>query len=125
MDVLTTQLVDHAGVAVVVMAGEIDMVTERSPLTTAVEALERTPLGLVVDLRDVTFFGSSGMTLLTTVQEAARLRDVPFAVVAAHHAVRTPLAVTGMDMVLPLYADLSDALAAVGAAPAVPPQMRR
>ncbi|WP_329793959.1 STAS domain-containing protein [Lentzea sp. DG1S-22] len=122
---LTTQLVEDAGVVVVVMTGEVDMMTEHSPLSKAVEALERAPAGLVIDLQGVTFFGSSGMALLLTVQQDAQQREIPFAVVAAHHAVLTPLAMTGTDVLLPLFANLPDALAAVRATPMVPPQQRR
>ncbi|MCG8925028.1 STAS domain-containing protein [Lentzea sp. CC55] len=125
LDVLTTQLVEDAGVVVVVMTGEVDMMTERSPLAQAVEALEHAPAGLVIDLQGVTFFGSSGMALLLTVQQEAYQREIPFAVVAAHHAVLTPLAMTGTDVLLPLFATLPDALAAVRATPTVPSQDRR
>ncbi|MFJ8962454.1 STAS domain-containing protein [Lentzea sp. NPDC102401] len=125
VDALTTQIVDHDGVAIVVLTGEVDMVTEVDPLAGAIAAVKRTSAGLVIDLNAVTFFGSSGINLLVAARQHARLMGVPFAVVADRPAVLKPLEITGMDVCLALFPSVPDALAGIRAQPSVPPQSRR
>jgi anti-anti-sigma factor len=125
LDLLSTQVVDHDGVAVVVMAGEVDTMTQETPLTEAIDALSRTGAGLVMDLRAVTFFGSSGINLLVAVQQQAHRAGFSLAVVAAQPAVLRPLAITGVDTCLAIFANVPDALAAVRAEASVPLQERR
>lgn len=125
LDVLTADPADNDGIAVVTLVGEVDMTTDGSPLAATLGVLNGAPAGLVVDLQAVTFFGSSGINMLVAVQRAARSRNVPFAIVAAH-AVLRPLAMTGTDVLFLLCPDLPGALAAVRALPpSVPPQSRR
>ncbi|GHH38649.1 STAS domain-containing protein [Lentzea cavernae] len=113
-----TSAVGHDGVAVVVLTGEIDMTNAGAPLAKSLGVLELAPAGLVVDLRSVGFFGSSGINLLVTVEEQARRRGVPFGVVASHPAVLKPLTMTGVRMQFPLFPSVADALAGLRAVPA-------
>lgn len=80
--------------------------------------LERAPAGLVLDLLAVGFFGSSGINLLLTVQERAEHEGVPAGVVADQSAVLRPLAMTGVDTRLALFASQAEALLALNAMPA-------
>jgi anti-sigma B factor antagonist len=109
-DVLTAHTTDHDGVAVVVLTGEVDMLTEEVGLGEVLAAVEKAPAGLVVDLRPVGFFGSSGINLLLIARRETEARNIPFAVVAAHHAVLSPLVATGVYGRLRLFPDLSAAL---------------
>ncbi|MDX8148901.1 STAS domain-containing protein [Lentzea sp. BCCO 10_0061] len=124
VDALTTQIVDHDGVVIVVLAGEVDMATGSDPLAGAIAAVKRTSAGLVVDLNAVTFFGSSGINLLVAARQHAQSMGVPFAVVADRPAVLKPLAMTGMDVCLAPFPSVPDALTAIRAQPSVPPQSR-
>ncbi|MFJ5992855.1 STAS domain-containing protein [Lentzea sp. NPDC092896] len=120
-DVLTAHTEVHDGIEVVVVAGEIDRMTD-APLGVALDVLGRGPAGLVIDLAAVTFFGSAGVNMLVTVLRAAKAGRVPFAVIARKPTVLRPLAITGVDAVLPLHPDLAGALAALRS---VPSQRRR
>ncbi|GHH40601.1 STAS domain-containing protein [Lentzea cavernae] len=103
----------HGGIAVLVVTGEIDMFTETTPRTVVADALKRAPDGFVIDLRAVTFFGSSGINLLLSAQDEVEHLAVPFAVVATRDVVLRPLSLTGVDVLLPLFPSLPAALAAV------------
>lgn len=95
------------GVPVVAVAGEVDIATApllRAELTTQ---LAQSPVVLVVDLREVTFFDSSGIgALLAAHHRAADLR-----VVADRPAVLRTLHFSGMDTVFRVHPTLEDALA--------------
>ncbi|MFD4637059.1 STAS domain-containing protein [Lentzea sp. NPDC058436] len=121
VSVLTAHTVDHHGITVVVVAGEIDMTTEDSPLNQALSAVRRKPAGLVVDLGAVSFFGSAGINLVLNVWRHAVSDGVPLAVVGGR-TVSRPLEMSGADAVLSLHPSLAEALAAVRT---VPPQRRR
>lgn len=117
-EVLNTRVVALGGVVVVELTGEIDMLSAEEPLTRMLEVLDQAPAGLAVDLRAVSFFGSSGINLLLTVQDRAEREGIPVAVVADRPAVRRPLAMTMVDRQLAMFTDRSDALLALHALPA-------
>lgn len=117
-EVLDTRVVTLGGVVVVELAGELDMLTMEEPLATTLAVLDQAPAGLAVDLREVSFFGSSGINLLLTVQERAERDGIPVGVVANQPAVLRPLAMTMVDRQLALFTDRSDALLALHALPA-------
>ncbi|MET9225780.1 STAS domain-containing protein [Lentzea sp. NPDC003310] len=116
-DVLSTRVVEDGEVVVLELAGEVDMMTADEPLAEALKVLDRAPAGLAVDLRAVSFFASSGINLLLTVQERAQVDGVPVAVVADQPAVLRPLAMTGVDRELALFTARSDALVALHGLP--------
>ncbi|GGM86921.1 hypothetical protein GCM10011609_24360 [Lentzea pudingi] len=118
-DVLNTRIVTLGEVVVVELAGELDMLTFEEPLARVLEVLDQAPSGLAIDLRAVSFFGSSGINLLLTVQERAGRDGIPLGVVADQPAVLRPLAMTMVDRQLAMFTDRSDALLALHALPAV------
>ncbi|HEX7305651.1 STAS domain-containing protein [Lentzea sp.] len=100
------------GVGVVQLGGEIDTCTT-GELWPVVEAeAGRAERALVVQLSEVTFFGSAGITLLLDAWQAARGQGVGFAVAAGQAAVLRPLRITQVDELLPVRADLAGAVAA-------------
>lgn len=109
-DVLTAHTTEHQGVAVVALTGEVDMLTEEAGLDEVLSAVEKARAGVVVDLQEIEFFGSSGINLLLIAQREARARKIPLGVVAAKHVVLSPLAATGVDVRLRLFPDLAAAL---------------
>jgi anti-sigma B factor antagonist len=72
-------------------------------------ALEQSPAGLVVDLTDVTFLASAGMTTLVKAQEQAGTA-VRFGIVAVGPTTRRPLKLLGLDTTLAIYPTLDAAL---------------
>ena len=107
---LTVRTDERPGALVVVVAGEVDMLTSPQLRMAIDEALVK--LGdraLVVDLSGVTFFGSAGLQVLAVA--AIRIRrageEAALRVVATHVALR-PIQITGLDSVVRLY-DTTDA----------------
>ncbi|MGW6929665.1 STAS domain-containing protein [Lentzea sp. NPDC054927] len=94
------------GVPVVAVEGEVDICTAPRLGAELTAQLERHPAALVVDLRGVTFFDSSGINvLLVAHHDAADLR-----VVADRAVVLRTLHVTGLDTVFRIHPTLAEAL---------------
>jgi anti-sigma B factor antagonist len=74
------------------------------------EALRNAPTGLIVDLTEVNFLASVGMSVLVAAQEAADALSVPFGIVAEGAATSRPIRLLGVDAILVLYPTLGDAL---------------
>ncbi|OBF29436.1 hypothetical protein A5724_25685 [Mycobacterium sp. ACS1612] len=74
------------------------------------DALAKTPAGIIVDLTDVNFLASIGMSVLVEAREQASCISARFGVVAEGAATRRPLKLLGIDAIVPLYATLDDAL---------------
>jgi anti-anti-sigma factor len=105
---------DTRGIAVVVcVKGEVDSSTVES-LTRALddavaEAQTRPARVLVVDLDDVTYFGTAGLNALLECVERGSAHDVTVRLVAANADVRRPIEVTGLDNVLRPYPTVAEA----------------
>ena len=83
--------------------GEIDILTAPQLSRAICEALEKSATALVIDLTEVTFLASVGMSVLVAAQEAADAMAVRFAVVAEGVTTRRPIRLLGIDAVLALY----------------------
>ncbi|MET8763331.1 STAS domain-containing protein [Lentzea sp. NPDC004782] len=104
-------------VQVIGVCGELDH-DSLEPLRNALDDAPAAGLSrTVVDLRDVTFFGSSGLNLLIHAHQQAACRGGAIALVATHRAVLRSLGVTGVDRVIGCYSSLSDAVAALRRTP--------
>lgn len=115
---VTGRTADHGGIAVFELAGEVDMTTAEEPLAEALNLLGRAPAGLVVDLKAVSFFGSSGINLLLTVKEQVQRQNIPLAVVADQQVVLRPLTLTGVDTQFALFPSVANAVVALHELPA-------
>ena len=107
---LTVRMDERPGALVVVVAGEVDMLTSPQLRMVIDEALAKlADRALVIDLTGVTFFGSPGLQVLAVA--AIRVRrageEAALRVVATHVALR-PIQITGLDSVVRLY-DTTDA----------------
>jgi anti-sigma B factor antagonist len=74
------------------------------------DALAQEPAGLIVDLTDVEFLASVGMSVLLAARQAADAISVRFGIVADGAATSRPIRLLGIDRVLTLYPTLDDAL---------------
>ncbi|MDQ1181763.1 STAS domain-containing protein [Rhodococcus sp. SORGH_AS_0301] len=103
----------NGSVLIVSVRGDLDL--ESTPMLTA--GLDRAlsddvPSAVIIDLTDVDFLSSTGMTaLIDTHRRLGAL--VALAVVSNGPATTRPLTLVGMDEMLSLHADLDAALAAV------------
>jgi anti-sigma B factor antagonist len=73
-------------------------------------ALAKAPAGLIVDLTEVNFLASIGMSVLVEAQEQASALSARFGVVAEGAATSRPIKLLGVDAIVPLYPTLDDAL---------------
>ena len=80
----------------------VPILTEQ--LATAVKAAAKNDTRLIViDLRDVSFCGSTGLAALVACRDDCARWDIAVRVVASNTAVLRPIAVTGLDGLLPVY----------------------
>lgn len=116
----------RGAVGVVVVAGEIDMMTEPMLTERLDEALSSEPTGaVVIDLSGVTFFGSSGIAALAVARERGQTMGVEVAMVLAPgSATDRTLRVMGMTQLLPTYPDRAAALAVYSSGAATHPGSR-
>lgn len=101
----------HDRAAVLAVSGEIDMVTAPRFEEALMSTLNDRPETLVVDLSEVEFFASAGLSsLVAAYQHAAE--DTGVCVVATNSATVRPLQVTALDHKIPVHATREQALAA-------------
>jgi anti-sigma B factor antagonist len=97
-------------VVVLSVCDAVDMLSAPR-LTEAIRgALGKAPDGLVVDLSEVEFLASVGMSVLMAAQEETAGASVRFGVVADGPATSRPIKLLGIDGILALYPTLDDAL---------------
>jgi len=70
---------------------------------------------LVVDLTEVSYFGSAGLNAMLDCRDEAAAQDVTMTLVAKHPVVTRPIEVTGLGDVLPVHPTVAAALEGTGA----------
>lgn len=87
----------------------VDILTTRQLSGAICDALRRSPSGLIIDLTEVTFLASVGMSVLVATHEAGAAMSVRTGVVADGPATSRPMRLLGIDAVLALHPTLEDA----------------
>jgi anti-sigma B factor antagonist len=101
------------GVSVVEVGGDVDLVAG-GPIFAILDAeVARCQDGIVVDLTDATFFGSTGISVLLDAATRARDRGVGLVVAAGHLTVLRPLGITGVVELLTIRPTVDLAVAAL------------
>lgn len=121
---VTVSVTSLHAVVVVAVSGEIDMAT-RDVVSQALHAhLDATPPGMVIDLSEVEFLGSSGLAVLLQVNERARQCHTRLGIVmSGNPAVTRIIQVSGSAKLLRTYPAITDAVTSMtthmpsGAAP--------
>jgi anti-sigma B factor antagonist len=110
----TCEVTDHwvGEVAIVTVSGVIDALTAPQFEEALRAAVANKPEGLIVDLTAVDFLASAGMGVLVAAHDEAD-DGTRFGVVADGPATSRPLKLVGIADIVPLYATLDDALAAL------------
>lgn len=88
------------------VSGEVDLWTAPRLRDRLVEQIRPAGPDLVADLCGVGFLGAAGLTVLVEVRASAEASGVRFSLVARTRPVLRPLAVTGLDLALDVYAHL-------------------
>lgn len=99
---------------IVRVAGEIDLLSHlelRAEVFDAFDAV-RPPTPVVLDLTEVEFLASVGLTELLLCHERASIARTPLRVVASDRRVLRPIEVTGLSGLLDIYPNVDEALAA-------------
>ncbi|MCM6774169.1 STAS domain-containing protein [Nocardia sp. CDC159] len=107
---LDVKVRNEGTVTVITVSGEIDIASVPH-LQSALEESRQDGSPLVVDMTNVGFMGSAGLSALMVASEAAKPQRLR---VVASDAVRRPIEVTGLDKLLAMFPTLDDALAADG-----------
>ncbi len=97
---------------VLAVSGELDLATAPDLTESVALVLEKSPTAVVIDLSDVGFLASAGMSLLASTHQNVG-SDVGFAVVADGPATGRPLSLVGLDEVFGIYATVEEAFAAL------------
>jgi anti-sigma B factor antagonist len=98
---------------VVHVAGELDLNTAQDLVDQLAEARAqaRTPGPLVIDLTDLTFMGSVGLSVLLDHDRRCRDAELDLRVVAGNRTIARTFSKTGLHTILAVFATLAEALA--------------
>jgi anti-sigma B factor antagonist len=94
---------------VVAVSGDLDIATVPTLAEAIQAAVRKKPAALIVDLSQVNFLASAGMTLLIAVHEEIG-PSARFGVVADGPSTSRPLKMIGIDSVIDVYRCLEEAL---------------
>lgn len=114
MDLSITQA-DHGDRTVVHVGGEIDVYTAPLVREKLDEQITAGRNDLVVDLTDVTFLDSTGLGVLVGRLKLTRSLGGSMRIVGTDDRVLKVFAITGLDKVFDIHADVDSALAAESA----------
>ncbi|WP_245672742.1 STAS domain-containing protein [Aldersonia kunmingensis] len=101
----------HGTVLILAASGTLDMATAPQFTESIEDSLTNEPAVVIIDLTDVEFLASAGMTVLLTVHERIR-ESAQFAVVADGPSVARPMHLVGLDKLLTIHTTLDAALEA-------------
>ncbi|MEU4252925.1 STAS domain-containing protein [Amycolatopsis sp. NPDC026612] len=107
---LTMQVTATEAATIVTVRGEIDLTVTGRLRSRLAEETGLAPPALVLDLTEVGFCGAGGITELLVAASEAHVSGVPFAIAAGQRAVVRPIAVLGLERVLPVHRSVADAL---------------
>jgi len=105
--VSTSRLSEH--IRVVVVTGEIDMLSAPELDAAVLYELEQRPALVVLDLRRVEYLGSAGLASLMGVREAAWRVGAALRLVCSGPHVLRPMDLTGITGLFEFYSDIDDA----------------
>jgi anti-sigma B factor antagonist len=109
----TSHITRCDGYNLAVLDGELDVASTERLQGELVGLLDAGEPPLIIDLSSVTFCDSWGLSTILAAWQRAEDRDVPLALVGPQPRVLLVMEITGTDTQLPLYRELSDAIADV------------
>ncbi|MCO5997943.1 STAS domain-containing protein [Actinoallomurus rhizosphaericola] len=111
--VLTATTHAHpAGPAVISVAGELDYYTA-AHLRQAVQETAFTAEGVIIDLTDLTYCDSTGITVLVTAYHRAQASKAPLALVGLNPDLNRVFGIVGLHDVFASYPTVDEAVAAL------------
>jgi anti-sigma B factor antagonist len=109
------QLDQRGGASVVTVSGDVDALTAPQLTEAILSAASERPAAVIVDLSDVAFLASAGMSVLVEANERVG-QTSKLLVVADGPATSRPIKLVGIDKIVALYPTLDAALNACGEA---------
>lgn len=103
------------GLAVATVVGEVDMHTALTLHSEALEIIQRGHPRLVLDLAQVGFCDSAGLSALIRLWHAAQAAGGLLSLAAVPDRLMRMLSMTGVDALLPVHATAAEAVAAMSA----------
>jgi len=97
-------------VAVVVLAGEVDLYTAPRFMDVLLQAIDDGAVRVVVDLADVTFIDSTALGVLVSGGKRLHKRSGSLAIGCPDEKIRRILEITGLDTVFGVFASRREAI---------------
>ncbi|WP_428338873.1 STAS domain-containing protein [Mycobacterium sp.] len=113
-DLISASVHDRDGVAVLAVRGELDMASSAAFKCAISEALADRPQALVIDLSDVGFLGSAGISVLVEARDRVGDGD-QFAVVTGGPVAGRTIEVLELGELLGVHQTVDETLSAVAA----------
>ena len=109
---LSTEIIERDGIPVVRVHGEIDLHTASEFERALRVGIERGAAALIVDLTDVPYLDSAGLSALLAAHKSLSARNAVLYVVAApgHPGLRRVLEITRLDTIIVVHDTVEDAL---------------
>ncbi len=98
-EAFTVRVEEHAGAAVVVPTGELDLATAPALEAALTRAFGAAAGRVVLDLRELEFIDSSGLRTLLTARRQAEDAGAGFSLVAGHRGLERTLEIAGVHKV--------------------------
>ncbi|QUQ62890.1 STAS domain-containing protein [Kutzneria sp. CA-103260] len=98
-----TEAGTQAATLTLALAGELDVGTQATTSALIEKALNAAPRVLVLDLREVDFLGSTGLSVLIEAQRTAEARNTLICLVTNRRATLLPLELTGLTTMFPMF----------------------
>lgn len=117
---LTITIVRYLAVAVMRVSGEIDIATVRLVRPALHTLFADHPAGLILDLNEIRFFGTSGTAIVVEAAQLAHRLGITFAVATSRQCVLRPLHLGEVDRIVTIHPDTATALGTVVPAPRAP-----
>ena len=112
MDLSVNTRTTDAGIAVVEVAGEVDVYTAPTLRQHLRDATGGSTPKVVVDMSEVTFLDSTGLGVLVGAMGRVREAEGTMRLVVNSDHILKVLRITGLDALIPVDADIDTALAA-------------
>ena len=112
---LTAEVSERAGAVIVGLTGEVDVTTVSEAAAVVDSALHQTAergRTVILDLTEVTFFASVGLSLLVRLRQEVEDRQLDVRLAVSTSAVLRPLQLMGLGALFPTFPTLDDALGA-------------
>jgi anti-anti-sigma factor len=104
--------IDGNGVVVLAVTGELDLLTTDTLTSKLREALAPPNKVVVLDMSEVQFLGSAGLSALVAGAESAKSGGIDFRLVASERVILRPLEITGIRSTFTVFDSVESALAA-------------